>query len=951
MSARIRLSLGIVTLFCIAAPRAAHAVGEVNGRIVGTVTEAQTGAPVPGATVTATSPSLIGGAQRTTTRDDGSYELAELPGGTYTVEVAYAGVKPIRRRVVVRQGETAPLNITWSAELAAAETTVVIEERHMTRPDSTQSGTVLAADSEAKVASGRRYQDIVLQVAGVKDVLPIGRAGTGNPQVSGGNTNQNRWLVDGLDITDPVTNTFSANINFDSIASLEVLTGGLEAQYNAMGGVFNLITAAGSDIWHVDSSFYIQDTSLAAHPAFGPNLYDTTRPFGDQPTGPQSIYQANLNGGGPILKHKLWFNGSFEWRKQQQSIPAGTPFFLAHPARTSYRYLMRLKLTYAPSSRHRLTLSISSDPATFANATQNNAVHPSAESFQEQGGVFAIGQWDYFISRNVSTNVQAGFQWNHIANGPVGKLDSVDLGPYKGKFSAAADNYSYGRSQHVVNDPAGQTTWYNTNTNTLLHRYTLQLDPSLSLRGRAAGYHDAKFGIQSRLAWSTNYVEAPGGGSYYTDNNGGFGEAGVCDADPSLMVANPTGNGCFRKHVRDPFLNKFWGFQLGFFAQDRWKPIPRLTILPGFRFDYGMTKNVLGETTSSLVGFGPRIGFTYDLTGDQKTIFSAYYGRSNEVMTLLVPSNAAPNAAITTYSWNPATRDFDTVFSRSGGSGGYARDTSNTLSPPHVDEAKTSIRREIFHNSVAGVEYTYRRLSNLYDGVEVNRVWDPSGYRAESYLNGTSISVLKYTTPDDNYRIYQALDVSVESRPTPGWDFYAAYTLSWLYGTGSENFNQINNQLLSRYYNNRQAKFINGYLREDQRHYLKLRGSYTIHGLSVGGTIVYASGNPPIGKLYFNTVTAGFFNRRTPQGTEPTVPNDVTQIADFRNSDQFQVNARISYDTYELWHQHFLLIVDIFNLFNLGQENELLINNDTTFGQVSNRLQAFSVQFGARYIY
>ena len=52
----------------------------------------------------------------------------------------------------------------------------------------------------------------------------------------------NHYLVDGLDITDPVTNTFSANINFDSIASEQILTGGFEAwktaglPYTTFGG-------------------------------------------------------------------------------------------------------------------------------------------------------------------------------------------------------------------------------------------------------------------------------------------------------------------------------------------------------------------------------------------------------------------------------------------------------------------------------------------------------------------------------------------------------------------------------------------------------------------------------------------------------------------------------------------------------------------------------------------
>src|SRR5437016_2422182 len=139
-------------------PAIVYAVGEQSGRIAGVVSEAASGAAIPGATITVSGPALIGKPRVLTTGDDGRYEAVELPPGRYDLEVSYAGVKPIRRRVVVRLGETAPVDIQWSPELAQAEVTVVVEERHFTKPDSTQTGTVLSQDAESKIAmTDRRY--------------------------------------------------------------------------------------------------------------------------------------------------------------------------------------------------------------------------------------------------------------------------------------------------------------------------------------------------------------------------------------------------------------------------------------------------------------------------------------------------------------------------------------------------------------------------------------------------------------------------------------------------------------------------------------------------------------------------------------------------------------------------------------------------------------------------
>jgi hypothetical protein len=950
----------------ILAPRAAYAVGEVNGRISGTITEAVSGAPVPGASVTVSGSALIGGPRTQTSSDDGHYEFVELPQGRYDVEVSYSGVKPIKRRVVVRQGETVPLDIQWSPELAQAEVTVVVEERHMTKPDSTQTGTVLTLDQESRVASGRSYQSIALQVAGVNDIN-----GGRNPQIKGGTYIMNRYLVDGLDITDPVTNTFSANINFDSISSVEVLTGGMEAEYNSLGGVINLITAGGSDEWHVDSSLYINNTAFSAGNQYGPNLYNGVRDWfvGNRP--PQQQYNANMNVGGPILKHRLWFNLSLEYGYRERSIPAGPPLNIQEPPTTSHRILVRGKLTWAPNEKHRITLSISGDPAYFNYVDQDNARLPIAEDFQGQGGAFAILQWDYFKSQNLNTNVQMGFQYSNIYTGPQGYgltgSSGLSIGDESSMFGPKNKMYDPNAVQH--NNQADSTTWYQGGAITSNARWTFQLDPSISIRGNGAGYHDAKVGIQYRYAQFNYDVEIPGKdfdgtlGRVYNDQDsmGSAGEAGLCN--PATGAG-----GCFQRSTSPKYSQVLRGHNLGLYLQDRWHPVKRLTVVPGLRFDYGISTNTAGKS-SNLWGFGPRLGVIVDITGNQKTMFKAFYGRSNETMSLLTVSSADATPVNTVEQYNPMspmppTQRWEPLYS-TGGAGGYR--LNSHADAPHTDEITLSLNREIFHDSVAAIEYTYKRIGNIWDGVEMNQIWDPSGARVVGYVNGQPQQVFFYTTPDSNWRVYQGIDFSVESRPSPNWDIYAAYTLSWLYGPGAEELGQIGGSEVgnSGFYNPRQKQFYDGFLPEDTRHVLKLRASYVWHGLNLGATFNYMTGQPGT-KTFFNQNDGGYTNRRSPSGTDPGATssnaraslNDPTRWSEFRSPDVIQVNARLAYDFSELIKQHIILIFDFFNLFNLGAAQRpngngfpLQQENISSYGQVIGRQTPFQFQLGLRYLY
>ena len=934
------LKLGVLLAACAAlAPRSAWAVGETNGRIAGTVTEAATGAPVPGATVTVSGSQLIGGPRTVTTGDDGRYEIVEIPGGRYNVEVSYAGVKPIRRSVVVRQGELLPLDIAWSAELAETEVTVVVEERHLTKPDTTQSGTVVSLDQSSKVATNRDYQGIALQVAGTVDVN-----GGGNPQVKGGNSLNNRYLVDGLDITDPVTNTFSANINFDSISSIEVITGGMEAQYNAIGGIINLVTAGGSDEWHVDASLYVNNQSFSARGQFGSQLYDGATPTSRIRPAPTQGYQANVNVGGPILKHRLWFNVSVEYDYREASTPAGPPLNVQAPARKFNGVLARLKLTWAPNEKHRVTLSASTDPAFISNDAQGSANKrlPIAQNYQEQGGAFAILQWDWFINQNINTNVQTGFLFEHLYSGSQGAFTGIDNNGSEQGFSSKNFAYNRNEAQHI-NQQDG-TIWYQGSTaNTFDKRYRFQLDPSVSLRGKLAGYHDAKIGLQMQYIKSTFDVQQTGQGISYVDQGGGPLEGGLCDE------AAKTG-GCFLKTVTNDYHLMYDGFSIGGYIQDRWKPWKRLTILPGIRFDYGFARNTNGDLAYSLFGVGPRLGFILDITGDQKTIFSAFYGRANDVQNLLAAANGSPSAYSTTFLWDTATKKFDIPQTVSGGPNGVRFDPS-VHEPPHTDEVTLSLRREVFMNSVAEVEYTYKRVSNLWDIAEINQIWDPTGYRVIGFVDQANPQKINLITNNHSgIREYQGVDFSIESRPTANWDIYAAYTLSFLYGSQGDEFGGQVNGTPGPFYNPRQTLFYDGYLPEDVRHNLKLRASYSYHGLAVGGFFSYTSG-APLTKFLFEYTDGSYQNQRSPSGTEPGTPNSPRAWSEFRTPDLVSLDVRASYDFHELIKQHLILIIDFFNLFNLRTATGIEATDIPTFGQITTRQSPFRFQLGLRYVY
>jgi hypothetical protein len=81
---------------------------------------------------------------------------------------------------------------------------------------------------------------------------------------------------------------------------------------------------------------------------------------------------------------------------------------------------------------------------------------------------------------------------------------------------------------------------------------------------------------------------------------------------------------------------------LGVFLQDRYTLKRWLTLVPGMRFDTGCCLTTKGAKLGTLLGYGPRLSFVYDLFHDRTTLLSAHYGRHNDIGNAYIADRGNP---------------------------------------------------------------------------------------------------------------------------------------------------------------------------------------------------------------------------------------------------------------------------------------------------------------------
>jgi hypothetical protein len=314
-----------IAVFLSAVPSSPAAAQGTTASIIGKITD-QSGAVLPGVTVTATSPALQVPEVTDVTNEVGEYRLAPLPIGVYEVAFELQGFQPARRQDIrLTVGFTATINVQLGVG-AVAETVTVSGAAPVVDVTSTSGSTLLTNDMLQLSATPRNSVMSLLTLApGVRTFTDVGggQMMLENPAARAYGVGGSTWYtLDGVQ-NFRLGTTFWDYQTFDEVRVQSI---GADAEQPTKGVQVTAVVKAGGNDFH-GSGFW-----AATNSNFQGNNIDQTLEAAGITSGDALDSQYDLSGdlGGRILRNKLWFYSAARKRRAAYDVlnnfqPDGSP--------------------------------------------------------------------------------------------------------------------------------------------------------------------------------------------------------------------------------------------------------------------------------------------------------------------------------------------------------------------------------------------------------------------------------------------------------------------------------------------------------------------------------------------------------------------------------------------------------------------------------------------------
>ena len=587
-----------LTAILLATATPLFAQGEQAGAIRGRLSTSD-GLALPGATVTVVSPSLQG-ARSTVADVNGVYTLPGLPPGQYTVRFEMMGLATGERQITVPLGSPivvdqtlAPAHVIENVDVSAAPVT----------PVAVPAGAFnLGTDLTAKLPIGRTAFQIAELAPGLTDNTPNQNQVT----IGGGLAYDNVFLVDGVDVNDNVFGQPNGLFIEEGIQEVQVLTSGIGAEYGRFGGgVVNVVTRSGGNLFsgafrtNLTNASWSDETPLE-------KAKGTKRASKLSPT-----YEAIA--GGPVVKDRLWYfgGGRVERTTTANLLPlTGISYAGKNDNR---RYEGKLTGTLAPGQTLQGTY-IDSRTDQFA-VSHPNSIDPLALTKPTTANRLAVATWRGVVANRAFATAQYSQKnWQVTNNG--GTSTDIHDSPFlsRGTTPGVVGGAEYSAPYFDSTDPDGRNNRQATATISYL------------LGRKGFGSHEMKSGVEYFVSTrTTGNSQTSTGYIFQTDYKLDAAGKPALDAAGHLIPVFTTGTS--RLATWMPTRGAAIDITTtSAFASDRWTVAPRLTLDLGLRYEHVGTQADLQTQAVHANTFMPRLGATYALTADGRTVASATYG-------------------------------------------------------------------------------------------------------------------------------------------------------------------------------------------------------------------------------------------------------------------------------------------------------------------------------------
>ena len=713
---RLRILLAIVGVVALAAgPAFAQAVGATTGAINGKVSDA-TGGVMPGVTVTISSPSMQG-VRTAVTNEEGSYRFPAIPPGDYKMTYELEGFSTVvREGIRVGLGFTATVN-TELKVASLTESVTVSGQSPVVDITSTKTATNFDAKELASMPSARDFWAILAAAPAVQmQRIDIGGSAAGTQtgySTYDTKTDQHRPMVEGIVNTEG-TNAAGFYYDYGSMEEVSVTTGANTPDMPWAGVMTQFIAKSGGNTYHGKlyadyeneniQSRNIDDAQIALGVKGGGNLGPTDL------NRLHSYHDLNGDVGGYLKKDKLWWYGSLRDQDAQSLLPN----FPVKPFETRLQNITG-KGTYAINSNNKLV-----GFAQWGKKQQPNrldtfligataAVHNSADSTWNQSywaHTYKVG-WDDVVSDKMFFEVHGGqfhYLWPNTRYTQTAAYEDI--------------------STNIVSG-GNQDGWFRDITRN-------QVLGSLSyFKDGWGGNHNFKVGGEF---FNERYDDLRG--------QGGLGQV---PNDVLMVLSNGAPSEVILFQTPSASLNGLW--TTGLYASDTWRVGSRLTVTLGIVYDRyrAYEPDQIGPPVSAFntaqVSFpavdnlitwnltAPRVGLTYDLSGNGKTVLKANYASYWwNPGTTAINSNVNPNSPDwwRRYQWRDLNGDGiwengeQGQLNRSSGGVGSTQLDPN-LQDQRTREFATFVERELFANFGVHAGFVWRRIDGLYQSDNLNR--------------------------------------------------------------------------------------------------------------------------------------------------------------------------------------------------------------------------------------